>query len=144
MKKTLLIFSSLLICSCASLYHVQVADVETTDRGRVIDIKLSETAFDIKGAASTGLNIAKRNAVDRGSRGAQDKIAGLELILAVSNFGPRTGVPVFTDKYSDYLLDELVSKCPYGRITGLTSVREARKYPYISGEIINLRGYCVD
>ncbi len=139
-KISLVIFLS----SCAQLYHVQIADVAKTDRGRVIDIKLSETAFDIKGAAATGLAIAKRRAVEKGSSQAADNIAGAELILALSNYGPRTGLPVFTDKYSDYLLDEIVAKCPSGQITGLTSVREARKYPYISGEIVSVRGYCID
>ncbi len=142
MKKIFLLYLSL--CSCASLYHVQVADIETTDRGRVIDVKVSETAFDFKAVGQTGLAIAKNNAYRRGNTGAQDQIAGLELILALTNYGPRTGLPVFTDRYSDYVLDELISKCPTGRITGITSVRESRNYPYISGEIVNIRGYCVD
>ncbi len=143
MKKIFLLLY-LGLCSCAALYHVQVADVEKSDRGRVIDVKVSETAFDFKGMAQTGLSIAKQNAVNRGSKSATDQIAGAELILALTNYGPRTGLPVFTDRYSDFVLDELISKCPKGKITGLTSIREARQYPYISGEIINIRGYCVD
>lgn len=142
MKKIFLLYLSL--CSCASLYHVQIDDVSKTDRARVIDVKVSETAFDYKAMAHTGVNIAQRNAYRRGDTGAQDKLAGLELLLALSNYGPRTGMPVFTDRYSDFVLDELIGKCPSGQITGLTSVREARKYPYISGEIVNIRGYCVD
>ena len=144
MKKISLLLISLGLSACASLYHVQVSDVEHTDRGRVIDVKVSETAFDFKAMGQTGLNIAQRNAHRRGDTGTSDKLAGLELILALSNFGPRTGLPVFTDRYSDFVLDELIGKCPTGRITGITSVREAREYPYVSGEIVNIRAFCID
>lgn len=131
------------LSGCAALYHVQVSDISTNlDRGRIIDIKMSETGFDVSGAAKTSAVIARE------ARGQGDDVAnalaGLELILALSNFGPRTGTPVFTDRYADILLDEIIGRCPSGKITGLTSVREARQYPYISGEIVNVRGYCVD
>lgn len=142
MKYTLLLY--LFLCSCASLYHVQVSDVEATDRGRLVQVMVSETAFDIKAVGQTGIAIAKRDAVRRADSGAYDKAAGAEVLLALTNFGPRTGIPVFTERYSDYVLDDLISKCPTGRITGLTSVRESRNYPYISGEIVNIRGFCVD
>ncbi len=142
MKYTLLLY--LVLCSCASLYHVQVADIEASDRGRMIEVMVSETAFDFKSVGQTGLNIAKRNAVQRGDTRAANQIQGAELVLALSNYGPRTGLPVFTDRYSDYVLDELISKCPTGRITGITSIREARQYPYISGEIVNIRGFCAE
>lgn len=140
MKYLVLLYLGL--CSCASLYHVQVADIQASDRGRMIEVMVSETAFDFKGVGQTGLNIAKRNAVRRGDTKAAEHIQGAELVLALTNYGPRTGLPVFTDRYSDYVLDELISKCPNGRITGITSIREARQYPYISGEIVNIRGFC--
>ena len=142
MRYFILLFLGL--SSCASLYHMQVANIEASNRGRLVEVYVSETAFDFKSVGQTGLNIAKRNAVRRGDTGAQDKIAGAELILALSNYGPRTGLPVFTDRYSDYVLDELISKCPTGRITGITSIREARQYPFISGEIVQIRGFCAE
>lgn len=132
------------LTSCASLYHVQVSDVENMDRGRVIDVKVSETAFDFKSMGQTGINAAQRNAYRRGDRGDQDKLAGLEILWALTNYGPRTGLPVFTERYSDHVLDELIGRCPTGKITGITSIREAREYPYISGEIVNIRAYCID
>jgi hypothetical protein len=142
MRYFILLFLGL--SSCASLYHVQVADVEASDRGRMIEVMVSETAFDFKAVGQTGLGIAKRNAIRRGDSRATDQIQGAELILALTNYGPRTGLPVFTDRYSDYVLDELISKCPTGRITGITSIREARQYPFISGEIVNIRGFCAE
>ena len=144
MKNLVMLFMFIGMSSCASLYHVQVADVENASRGRVIDVKVSETAFDIKGMGQTGLSVAQRNAHRRGDVRTSDQLAGLEVILALSNYGPRTGLPVFTERYSDYVLDDLITKCPTGRITGITSIREARQYPYISGEIVNIRAICID
>ena len=37
----------------------------------------------------------------------------------------------------------LKAECPSGKLTGLMSVRESRKYPVISGEIVKVTGYCV-
>lgn len=145
MKSLLYVFLLLGLTQCAALYHVQVSDVETSNRGRIIDIKLSETGFDVKGASQDAARAVRRHHLRRhGHDDVSNALAGLELILALTNYGPRTGTPVFTDRYADILLDELIAKCPSGKITGLTSVRESRQYPYISGEIVNVRGYCVD
>ena len=56
--------------------------------------------------------------------------------------GPKTGKPVFTEKYSDKIIHELRTECPSGRITGLTMVRETAEYPVVSGEIVKVVGYC--
>ena len=132
------------LCSCAALYHVQVSDIEDARRARVIDIKLSEMAFDIKGAAKTINNYGLRQAKVFKNKEAQRFHEGMDALIAIANYGPSTGTPVFTDRYSDHLLDAIIEKCPSGQITGLTSVRESRKYPYISGEIISVRGFCID
>lgn len=134
-----ILFLPFVLVGCASLYHVQVSDLEVTDRARIIDIKLSETGIDMQGAGHTATTVVRHN-----HDNSRDGAAAIDLLLALINYGPRTGLPVFTDKYADHLLDEIVGKCPSGKITGLTSVRESREYPYISGEIINVRGYCLD
>lgn len=146
-KYILLLVSLITLSGCAALYHVQVSDIETTNRGRIIDIKLSETGVDVKGmmgTASAAARIRHNRVGTEGSRQTAEGLEILELIYAISNMGPRTGIPVFTDKYADILLDKVIGECPSGKITGLMSVREARNYPYISGEIVNVRGYCVD
>lgn len=129
------------LSSCAALYHVQVSDIKDARRARVIDVKLSETAFDIKGAMKTINRYYRSKAINKDAQQLHDNV---DAALALINYGPKTGTPVFTDKYSDYLLDAIIEKCQSGKITGLTSVREARNYPYISGEIINVRGFCID
>lgn len=145
MKKLILFLPMLsMLVGCAALYHVQLSDIETTDRGRIIDIKLSETGYDVRGAGQTAGAIARRQHVRRGNQDAANQTAGLEFLWSLINYGPRTGISVFTDRYADILLDELIGKCPSGKITGLMSVREAREYAYISGEIVNVRGYCID
>ncbi len=145
MKKIFIGFITLLLLpGCAALYHVQISDIETTDRGRIIDIKLSEMGVDIKGAGHTATAVARNKHISRGNQDAANATAAIDMLLALINFGPSTGFPVFTDRYADQVLDEIVGRCPSGKITGLTSIREARDYTYISGEIVNIRGYCID
>ena len=56
--------------------------------------------------------------------------------------GPRTGNPVYNATYARDLHQQLRRTCPRGHITGITAVREARKYPVISGEIVRIVATC--
>jgi hypothetical protein len=67
----------------------------------------------------------------------------LSEIISMFQMGPRTGNLVFNDTYAEGILLNLYQACPSGRITGLMSIRETRKYPVISGEIIKVTGYCL-
>jgi hypothetical protein len=129
---------ALLLCSCAQLHHVQLGEI--IDRPDFVqkpfDIKVSETGVNIqeaKGIAKALLNNAK-------DRGAADQIAG---VLGLFQMGPRTGNPVFVKDYAANVAQLIYEKCPSGQVTGLMSVRESRKYPVISGEIVKITGYCL-
>lgn len=75
------------------------------------------------------------------SRGG-DNVAGAAAILSLFQTGPRTGNPVYDERYAEKLVYEIHQKCPSGRVSGLMSIREFRKYPVISGEIVKVTGYC--
>lgn len=129
---------ALLLSACAQLHHVQLGEI--IDRPDFVqkpfDIKVSETGVNIqeaKGIAKAFLNNAK-------DRGAADRIAG---VLGLFQMGPRTGNPVFVKDYAANVAQLIYEKCPSGQVTGLMSVRESRKYPVISGEIVKITGYCL-
>ncbi len=127
---------SFILSSCAVLHHVQVGEVDNRQAYTYthFDVKVSETGIDIdqaKGIAKTLMN-------DRGKEQA-DRAIG---IIKLFQMGPRTGTPVFVPDYAKDLEKVIRSRCPNGFITGLMSVRESRKYPVISGEIVKVTGYC--
>lgn len=134
--KFCVLFLSVFLCHCAVLHHVQLADIDgSPEYAKVpIEVKVSELGVsmdDIK-------NIANATS----TRAGKDVGNAAEF---VKNFqmGPRTGAPVYTDKYAEKIIYELHTKCPSGKITGITSVRETREYPVIKGEIIKITGYCL-
>ena len=136
MSKLLLIFALGLV-GCAQLHHVSYGDIDNRP-GYV------KKPFDIK-ASETGVNIQEAKQIARGfmnerqSRDA-DNIAA---IIALFQMGPRTGNPVYVNDYAKNLVQVLYEKCPSGQVTGLMSVRETRKYPVISGEIVKITGFCL-
>jgi len=136
-RQLVLLFSAL--CSgCAVLHHVQIGDIDQR-RGyqlRPIDVKVSETGVNVKEAA----DIAKALSTSKEGKEAADTISG---IISLFQMGPHTGNGVFSDEYAEDLIFRLHEQCPEGRLTGINSVREARKYPVISGEIIKITGYCL-
>ncbi len=131
-----LMLSATILPSCAVLHHVQVGELDNRGKLRKFDVKVSETGVNLDEARDVA------NALTRGrhSKALDDANA----ILSLFQMGPRTGNIVFNETYAENLVDLLYRECPSGRITGLTSIREMRKYPVISGEIVKVTGYCVE
>jgi hypothetical protein len=131
-----LVISALLFTSCARLHHVQLSDIDNRDQFRLqkIDVKVSENGFNLDEAASIAKGV---------TRGADDKIENIRQILGLFQMGPKTGNPVFEEKYAEGLVLKLYEACPSGKLTGLMAIRESRKYPVISGEIVKIIGYCM-
>jgi len=134
MKYLLLVLPFLV--SCAALHHVQVGDIQTGKGYALIpfEIKVSEMGVDLGDVQ----NIAKL-ANNSGGDGLGD-VAG---IIALFQLGPVTGAPVYDQRYAEKVIYQIYEKCPSGAVTGLNSIRETRKYPVISGEIIKITGYCM-
>ncbi len=137
MKK--LSFSGLfLLGACAQLHHIQLSDIDLPpgSQSTPIEIKVSETGVSLEEAK----NIAKAFTRDEKTRNQMDDIQNA---ISMFQMGPKTGNPVYVANYTEKLAGMLRKECPAGRITGLMSVRETRKYPVISGEIIRIKGFCV-
>ena len=132
MKSSVLIFSFLAFVSgCAQLYKVQIGNTMPMHKGKRFEVKVSETAIDLDEAKQLTRSLSKSKRNDH----FFDTIAMFQI-------GPRTGVPVFNEKYARNIRNLIFKKCPSGKIANLTSIREARKYPVISGEIVKITGYC--
>ncbi len=127
----------LLLSSCAMIHHVQVGDVESK-KGYVrmpFEMKVSETGVDFRQAGKVAQLVSNNK--------AGNQIKEIADIIALFQMGPRTGKPIFNDKYADGLAISIYEKCPSGRITGLVLIRETASYPIVSGEIVKIKGHCL-
>ncbi|MBP6217141.1 MAG: hypothetical protein KA436_00985 [Oligoflexales bacterium] len=127
----------LILTSCAQLHHVQLGDIHHRNgAGTPFSIKVSETGIDLREGAQVAKAFMK-------SQQLKDSVDSLQNILEMFQMGPRTGNPVFSPLYADSLLEMLKAECPSGKITALSAIRESRKYPVISGEIVKINGECL-
>lgn len=123
---------------CAVLYHVQISDLDnrtSTNSMVPFDIMVSETGVDV---GQVG-NMLGRNNDTKGGR----QVDQLTKTIQAFQMGPRTGMPVFTDKYAEKIIYKIHQACPSGQVTGVVSVRENRQYAAISGEIVKVTGFCM-
>lgn len=123
------------LTGCAILHHVQVGNIDNLDsKARVpFEILMSEV-----GVSTEEIGKMARATNSRGG----DNVADAAAIISLFQIGPRTGNPVYNAKYAEKLIYEIYQRCPSGNVTGLMSIREMRKYPAISGEIVKVTGYC--
>ena len=128
---------SILLVSCAQLHHVQVGEIVSHPDYvlRPFDVKVSETGVNIQEIA----DVSKVFTNSDRHQGADD----IAQMIGYFQMGPKTGNPVYNREYARNLGRMIYEKCPSGRVTGLTSIRETRKYPVISGEIVKVTGYCL-
>lgn len=137
-RRTLLVASVFLMqAGCAILHHVQVGQVDSRDANAAwipFEVMVSETGVNTEeiGRYAKAANNGNNNAVS-------DAAA----IIGLFQIGPRTGNLVYNEAYAQKVVYLIHEKCPSGRVTGLMSVREMRKYPAISGEIVKVTGYCL-
>jgi len=122
------------------MHHTQVGEVDskTVLRGQRFEILVNELGFNTKELVGTGAAVARAS----GDSNAANNIEGVGAIIALFQMGPKTGKPTFTDQYADNIYYSILDKCPSGKVSGLTSVREMASYPVVSGEIVRIIGYC--
>lgn len=137
LPKLAVFLSLFILVSCAQLHHVQIGEIASHPDyiQKPFEIKISEMGVNIDEAAKIVTLASGKSA----NSDAQE-IAGL---IGLFQMGPRTGEPVYEKDYAKNLIQVLYEKCPSGKISGLTSIRETRKYPVISGEIVKITGYCL-
>ena len=126
-------FFALPLVGCASLHHAQLDEIDNT-RGRLepFELHVSELGVNTREAGQVASAVSRNRA---GSTAAA--------IIELFQFGPKTGNPVFDDAYADVIADDILARCPSGRVTGLMSLRESTKYYAVSGEYVTVRGYCI-
>ena len=125
-----------LTSACASLHSYEVDDIDSSQG--------SLTPFEVK-VDDTGINL--HQAFEVGEALADDKSAKrldtADHIVALFQVGPSTGNPTLNDTWADGLVAAIRDRCASGRVTGVTTVRETNSYPVVSGEIVAIRGYCI-
>ena len=142
MTKFLIIFSILLLNSCAWLHTVQVGEITQSKDyvPRKFEILISQSGSNIVEAGVITKGVLK----SLGHQAAGNTVGMVAAVISLFQMGPRTGNPVYNEKYPDVIPYVLYEKCPSGRITGLHSIRETAKYPVVSGEIIKITGHCLE
>lgn len=119
---------------CAQLHHAQVGNIDDRSKSTKFEILVSETGVSVEDISNI-LKATSRNPRNNDGGRIADTIALFQM-------GPRTGNPVYNQDYAERLVYMIYEKCPSGKVTGLMSIRETRKYPVISGEIVKVTGYC--
>lgn len=129
--------AALSMAGCAVLHHAQVGDIDNR-KGiayRPFELKVSETGINLNEAGDIAKSLSR-------SKQANKDIDDTLAFIGLFQMGPRTGNPVFNESYAKNIVNDLYRECPSGRITNLVSIREMRKYPVISGEIVKITGSC--
>ena len=141
-QKTILSLVLVLTSGCAVLHHVQMSDVDTRAQyvAVPIEVKVSETGVDMGDVKAISEGITRGN---NGGGSGRNAVGDIAAIIEMFQIGPRTGAPVYTDKYAEKIIYQLHTQCPSGKLTGMQSIRETRKYPVISGEIVKITGFCL-
>ena len=103
---------------CSSLHMFQQDDIDQSNGALTpFELQVSQLGFNTKDVGELGSNF--------GGQKVSNRFKTLELLVYLSNMGPKTGYPVFTEPHANKLLDHLMEECPSGDITGLSSLRES-------------------
>ena len=125
-----------LASGCATLHHAQTANIEAPSRfSKPIEVKVSEYAVDLDEANDLLQSMSK-------NQKRNEQLDDAVSIIKLFQMGPRTGVPVLNEHYARNVGKALRARCPRGKITNIVSIREAREYPVIKGEIVKIRANC--
>lgn len=121
---------------CARLDRVQIGGIDQS-RGELVEVEvqLSELGLNLAQVAELG-RLATQGETSQQFKELRD-------ILALINMGPKTGNPVFDDTYAQRLQEYLLVKCPSGRLTSIRSVREAKGFGPVTGEIVGVKADCI-
>ncbi len=137
MIKCFVLLALMSLSSCSQLYHYQLGDIDQSQGGlRAFSVQVNQLGIDVSHAAKLGAELVKGE--------QRQRLKQVEFLVALTNMGPRTGQPVYDDNYADKIMDYVMGQCPSGKVTGISSYREALSSRVISGEIVSIRGYCIE
>ena len=133
-------FSVLSFTGCAALYRVQLSDINgKVEKSKAVSVKVSENTVNF---GEIG-RIMKGVGRSVGSKAMTSAGKGFEYYETLFQWGPRTGTPVFNEFYARDVAERLAAECKSGYLTNITSIREARNYPVVKGEIVRIDATCV-
>jgi hypothetical protein len=136
--KSIFGLSFLFLGGCSQLHHVHIGEIDQSQGSlSPFSIKVNELGFDVAKTVEIGAEVAK-------SASTSEDLELVAFILAISNFGPKTGNPVYNDAYAEQVMSEVIKACPSKKITGLRSIREATNVGPVSGEVVRIDGYCIN
>ncbi len=141
MKKKIISFSvffasSLLFFSCTYVHKVSIGEIDDRSGFEKVpfEVLVSEIGVNVDEAVDLAGFLASTNNKEENE---------VKNIIKLFQFGPVTGNPVYNETYAENILESIMKKCPDGRTSNLTVIRETNKYPVVSGEIIRITGYCL-
>jgi len=135
-KLAMAVVAAGVLAGCARLDHVQIGEIDQTQgQLKAFSIQVSEIGFDAAATAEIGRQATRGQ--------ASEQLQTIRDILALMNMGPRTGNPVYDDTYANKLVEYVYAECPTGKMTGLKSIREAKGFGPVTGEIVRIDGYCI-
>jgi hypothetical protein len=130
--------AALIASSCAVLHHVQIGQIDNRGGNAMIPFEILMSEVGVSTEEIGGMGRLAAN-----SQGSSDAVQSIAAIVSLFQMGPRTGLLTYNARYAEKLVYEIHQKCPSGKVTGLTSIREMRKYPVVSGEIVKVTGFCL-
>ena len=141
---SIIIFILGFLFQCSIPYRYTIGDLDnTSSRKKSFQIIVSETGINFEegiGVAQGGLYLGNPGQNSRGNK----NLAYLKILIFLSTMGPTTGQKILNSNYADKLGDVIQKNCPSGRVVNLRNIREAARYPVVSGEIVRIEGDCLE
>jgi hypothetical protein len=121
---------------CAYMHHYQLSDIDSSHgQLRPISVQVNDVGFNLNEATALLKSMETKSQAKRTDTASD--------FISMFQYGPSTGDLTFNDTWGDRVSEALLARCPTGEITGVTTQREHMDYPVLSGEIITVKGYCV-
>lgn len=126
----LIIISSYALWGCVELHNVQIGDVMGT--GKKISVEVSDIGVNMEASMKAAGKLSNKN----------EEASKLNSIISMFQYGPQTGNIIYRPQVWANFSADLLSQCPNGIISGLTSTREFRNFNFVSTETATVTGYC--
>jgi hypothetical protein len=141
---SIIIFILGFLFQCSIPYRYTIGDLDNTSiRKKHFQILVSETGINFEegiGIVQGGLYL--RNPSPNYSR--NKNMEYIKILIFLSTMGPTTGQKLLNSNFADKLGDVIQKNCPSGNVVNLRNIREAAKYPVVSGEIVRIEGDCLE
>lgn len=143
MKLPPTIFGLVVGCSlsgCAVMHRTTIGERLLDSETQPTEVEVITSAI---GVDTQGLSELSQDGLRSSGSSSGQQLAGLiAFVTWATSQSPRTGEPTATDDWAEANIPRLRAQCTGGTLTGLQVVRESARYPYVSGEIVRVKGQC--